>query len=215
MENQLQILGRNDGICLTRGCRSAIGHHSKSLSSSCDGERKRIRDNFSRPALQSRRSAHQTSLGTARWCFYDLGSGCRAHPLCCGRCGIEFTIALLDPPCADVAQHRDTDVVWPIAGTCRIKFLSGLPVARARTRSPKPELARGVYLPRICFRLLLAAACDRAWQLRSLLLQRKAISVSYQAASCRPGSTRVPRSRDRSTVWQSFRGRHRGAPAAR
>ena len=54
-----------------------------------------------------------------------MGSGCRARPFRCGRCRIEFAIALLDPPRADVALHRDADVVWAIAGTCRVKFLSG------------------------------------------------------------------------------------------
>ena len=53
------------------------------------------------------------------------GSVCRARPLRCGRCRIEFAIALLDPPRADVALHRDANVVWAIAGTCRVKFLSG------------------------------------------------------------------------------------------
>ena len=57
-----------------------------------------------------------------------------------GRCRIELAVALLDPPRADVALHRDADMVWAIAGTCRVKFLSGFAVARARTRSPKPEL---------------------------------------------------------------------------
>src|SRR5437870_2886318 len=68
---------------------------------------------------------HTQGLGTARWCFYDLGSGFRARLLRCGRCRIEFAIALLDPPRADVALHRDADVVWAIRGTCRVKFLSG------------------------------------------------------------------------------------------
>ena len=59
------------------------------------------------------------------------------------------------------------------------------------------------------------AARGRAWQSRSLLLRPKPIWVSYRAASCRPASARVQRSRDRSTEWQSLRGRHRGAQAAR
>jgi hypothetical protein len=42
-----------------------------------------------------------------------------------GRCRIEFTVALLDPPRADMALHRDADMVWAIIGTCRVKFLSG------------------------------------------------------------------------------------------
>src|SRR4029077_21219789 len=42
-----------------------------------------------------------------------------------GRCRIELAVALLDPPCADVALHRDADMIWAIAGTCRIKFVSG------------------------------------------------------------------------------------------
>ena len=70
-------------------------------------------------------SAHRTSLGTAPWCFYDLGSGCRACPLRFGRCRIKLAIALLDPPRPDMALHRDADMVWAIAGTCRVKFLSG------------------------------------------------------------------------------------------
>ena len=42
-----------------------------------------------------------------------------------GRCRIEFTVALLDPPPADLALHRDADMVWAIVGTSRVKFLSG------------------------------------------------------------------------------------------
>ena len=78
---------------------------------------------FSRLALQSRQRTHRTCLGTARWRYYDLGLGCSA--LRCGRCRIEFAVALLDPPRADMALHREADVVWAIAGTCRVKFLSG------------------------------------------------------------------------------------------
>jgi hypothetical protein len=79
----------------------------------------------SRPALQSRQRTHRTSLGTARWHLYDLGSGCRARPFRCGRCRIEFAVALLDPPRPDMALHRHADMVGAIAGTCRVKFLSG------------------------------------------------------------------------------------------
>ena len=42
-----------------------------------------------------------------------------------GRCRIELAVALLDPPRADMALHRDADMVWAIAGTCRVKLLSG------------------------------------------------------------------------------------------
>ena len=42
-----------------------------------------------------------------------------------GRCRIELAVALLDPPRADMALWRDADMVWAIAGTCRVKFLSG------------------------------------------------------------------------------------------
>ena len=42
-----------------------------------------------------------------------------------GRSRIELAVALLDPPRADVALHRDADMIWAVAGTCRIKFLSG------------------------------------------------------------------------------------------
>jgi hypothetical protein len=47
--------------------------------------------------------------------LYDPGSGCP----------IEFPIALLDPPRADMALHRDADMVWAIVRTCCVKFLSG------------------------------------------------------------------------------------------
>src|ERR1700746_320483 len=57
--------------------------------------------------------------------FYDPGSGCRMVLVCRGRCRIEFTVALLDTPRADMALHRNADMVWAIAGTCRVKFLSG------------------------------------------------------------------------------------------
>ena len=42
-----------------------------------------------------------------------------------GRCRIELAVALLDPPRADMALHRDADMVWTIARTCRVKLLSG------------------------------------------------------------------------------------------
>src|SRR3984893_12148404 len=53
------------------------------------------------------------------------GSGCRMVSDLGGRCRIELAVSLLDPPRADVALHRDADMIWAIAGTCRIKFLSG------------------------------------------------------------------------------------------
>ena len=89
---------------------------------------------FSRLGLQSRQRTHRTSLATARWRYYDLGLGCCAYPFRCGRCRIEFAVALLDPPRADMALHRDTDVVWAIAGTCRVKFLPGF--ARRESENP-------------------------------------------------------------------------------
>src|SRR5262249_6874877 len=46
--------------------------------------------------------------------FYDPGSGCRMVLVCRGRCRIEFTVALLDTPRADVALHRNADMVWAI-----------------------------------------------------------------------------------------------------
>src|SRR6516225_206006 len=33
---------------------------------------------------------------------------------------IEFALALLDPPCADMALYRHADMVWAIAGACRV-----------------------------------------------------------------------------------------------
>src|SRR5215467_3615079 len=53
------------------------------------------------------------------------GQGCRMVLVRRGRCRIELAGALLDPPRADMALHRDADMVWAIAGTCRVKFLSG------------------------------------------------------------------------------------------
>jgi hypothetical protein len=41
------------------------------------------------------------------------------------RCRIEFAVALLDAPRADMALHRDADMVWAIAGTGRVKFSRG------------------------------------------------------------------------------------------
>src|SRR2546421_4738811 len=79
---------------------------------------------------------HRTRLGTARWCFYDLGSGCRARLLRCSRCRIEFAIALLDPPRANMALHRDADMVWAIAGTCRVKFLSSFAGGQGKNALP-------------------------------------------------------------------------------
>jgi hypothetical protein len=38
---------------------------------------------------------------------------------------MEFAVALLDPSRADMALYRHADMVWAIAGTCRVEFLSG------------------------------------------------------------------------------------------
>jgi hypothetical protein len=59
--------------------------------------------------------------------LYDPGSGCR----------IQFPIALLDPPRADMALHRDADMVWAILGACCVKFLSGF--AGAHGKNPLPQ----------------------------------------------------------------------------
>ena len=58
--------------------------------------------------------------------FVISDSGCCGCLLCCGRCRIQFAVALLDPSRADMALHRHADMVRAIAGTCRVKFLSGL-----------------------------------------------------------------------------------------
>ena len=71
------------------------------------------------------RTARRTSLRIMRRRFYDPGSGCRSVLVRRGRGRIQFPIALLDPPRADMALHRDADMVWAIVGTCRVKFLSG------------------------------------------------------------------------------------------
>ena len=57
--------------------------------------------------------------------FVISDSGCRGCLLCRGRCRIQFAVTLLDPSGADMALHRDADMVWAIAGTCRVKLLSG------------------------------------------------------------------------------------------
>ena len=66
----------------------------------------------------------RTSLMMRR-CCYDPGSGCRMIPVRRGRYRIQLAIALLDPSRADMPLHRDADMVWAIAGTCRVKLLSG------------------------------------------------------------------------------------------
>ena len=63
---------------------------------------------------------------TARWRFYDSVSGYRVCLFRCGRCRIQFAITLLDPSRADMALYHHADMVRAIAGTCRVKFLSGL-----------------------------------------------------------------------------------------
>ena len=87
------------------------------------GPRRRIRNEGTTVFFV--RTARRTSLRIMRPSFYDPGSGCRMVLVRRSRCGIEFTVALLDPPRADMALHHDTDMVWAIAGTCRVKFLSG------------------------------------------------------------------------------------------
>src|SRR5262245_3251067 len=64
------------------------------------------------------------SLRIMRRRFYDPGSGCCMVLVRRGRCRIEFAIVLLDPPRADMALYHDANMVWAIAGTCRVKFLS-------------------------------------------------------------------------------------------
>ena len=58
--------------------------------------------------------------------FVISDSGCCGCLLCCGRCRIQFAVTLLDPSRADMALHHHADMVRAIAGTCRVKFLSGL-----------------------------------------------------------------------------------------
>src|SRR5436190_4490481 len=91
--------------------------------------------------------------------FYDPGSGRRMFLVRRGRCRIEFAVALLDPPCADMALHRDADMVWAIAGTCRVKFLSGFCRWPGQEHA-RPSLgsARCVHVPPTWLWLLLAAA---------------------------------------------------------
>src|SRR5215467_5762804 len=68
------------------------------------------------PANESNHRSPAGSITKHNRVLYDPGSGCR----------IESPIALLDPPRADMALHRDADMVWAIVGTCCVKFLSGL-----------------------------------------------------------------------------------------
>src|SRR4029077_7569022 len=56
----------------------------------------------------------------------DPGSGGRVCLLRCGRCCIQFAVALLDPSRADMALHCDADMVRAIVGARQVKFLSGL-----------------------------------------------------------------------------------------
>src|SRR4029077_19201726 len=79
---------------------------------------------------------------TARWRFYDPGSGCRVCLLRCGRCRIEFAVALLDPSRADMALYRHADMVRAIAGTCRVKFLSGFAGGQGENTLAQAEASR-------------------------------------------------------------------------
>src|SRR6266446_10911074 len=54
------------------------------------------------------------------------GSGCRVCLLRCGRCRVEFAVALLDPSRADMALHRHADMVRSIVGARHVKFLPAL-----------------------------------------------------------------------------------------
>ena len=55
--------------------------------------------------------------------FMISASGCRACLLRCGRCCIQFAVALLDSPRPDMALYRDADMVRTIAGARCVKFL--------------------------------------------------------------------------------------------
>src|SRR4029077_12027153 len=48
------------------------------------------------------------------------GSGCLVCLLRCGRCRVEFAVALLDPSRTDMALYRHADMVRAIAWTCRV-----------------------------------------------------------------------------------------------
>ena len=52
-------------------------------------------------------------------------SGYRVRLLRRGRCSIQLAVALLDPSGAEMALHRDADMVRPIVGARQVKFLSG------------------------------------------------------------------------------------------
>ena len=75
-------------------------------------------------------------------------SGCRACLLRCGRCRIQFAVALLDSPRPDMALYRDADMVRAIAGArCDaliefrwLKQASNIRPWRRRDSNPLPVL---------------------------------------------------------------------------
>jgi hypothetical protein len=77
--------------------------------------------------------------------------------VCRGRCRIEFPVAHLDPPRGDMTLHRDADMVWAIAGTCSVKFLSGFAGGQGKNALALAS-ARRVHVPPTWLWLLLAVA---------------------------------------------------------
>ncbi len=55
------------------------------------------------------------------------------------RCRMEFAVALLDPSRADMALHRDADMVRTIGWARHVKLLSGL--AGSQGDRPRPRVA--------------------------------------------------------------------------
>ena len=96
-------------------------------------------------------------LGTTRWRFYDRGSGGRPCLLSCGRCRIEFAVALLDSPGANMALYRDTDMVRAIAGTRRVKFLPGFTGRQGENALTQPRALRAGFTSR-------QLACSGSWR---------------------------------------------------
>src|SRR6478672_8201563 len=86
-----------------------------------------------------------------------VGSGGRPCLLSCGRCRIEFAVALLDSPGANMALYRHTDMVRAIAGTRRVKFLPGFTGRQGENALTQPRALRAGFTSR-------QLACSGSWR---------------------------------------------------
>jgi hypothetical protein len=153
------------GILVTamRQCRSFLRHTGLAQPGEICARRSSLRGGVGRRTGLLRAGALKPGgeliepLGTTRWRFYDRGSGGRPCLLSCGRCRIEFAVALLDSPGANMALYRDTDMVRAIAGTRRVKFLPGFTGRQGENALTQPRALRAGFTSR-------QLACSGSWR---------------------------------------------------